>query len=561
MEGHIMMALFFSIDTNGTHYKDLFNFNGTNGNGPVGALMLSGNTLYGTTYQGGANNDGLIFSLDTNGSNYKDLLDFNNTNGTTPFGPLTVFGNTIYGVTGAGGANYDGLIFSLDINGSNFKDMLDFNLTNGQYPVGPLALFKSKLFGMAAGGGGHNYGLAFSMFVPLSVSPGSIGISCNGNANGEASAYALGGASPYTYKWAPGGSTTDTITGLSAGNYTVTVTDSSHLTLTANVVITQPAVLGITLNSHTDPLCNGNTGSATANIATGGTSPYTYSWTPNGGSNLTTSNLSIGTYTIMVKDNNGCTASANLTITQPPALIATIGLATNVLCNGNTTGSATVTTSGGIPPYTYSWSPSGGSNAMATGLTAGVYTVTITDINNCSITAPAIITQPSAMVITKDSTSVNSTKACNGKASVNVSGGTAPYTYNWSPGGGTNDTIRGKCTDRYCCTIIDNNGCKDSICVTISNITGIDNISNNSDQVTVYPNPNNGQFTLQSSFDGESLVEIYNVLGEKVFIKNLNSNKGSNSINISQQPNGVYLYRVITENGNLLGEGKIILDK
>ncbi len=114
------------------------------GENPYSSLTLLGKTLFGMTYQGGANGDGLIFSIDTNGSGYKDLLDFDNAHGYYPNDSLTFSGKTLFGMASYGGANGDGLIFSIDTNRSGYKDLLDFNITNGKKHEGSLALSGKK---------------------------------------------------------------------------------------------------------------------------------------------------------------------------------------------------------------------------------------------------------------------------------------------------------------------------------------------------------------------------------------------------------------------------------
>ncbi|MCR9066842.1 MAG: hypothetical protein NXI00_22920, partial [Cytophagales bacterium] len=127
---------------------------------------------------------------------------------------------------------------------------------------------------------------------------------------------------------------------------------------------------------------------------TGGTTNYSYSWTPAGGSLATANNLAAGTYTVTVTDANGCNASATVNITQPNVLSASISSQTNVSCNGLSDGAATVSVTGGTTNYSYSWTPAGGSLATANNLAAGTYTVTVTDANSCNASATVNITQP-----------------------------------------------------------------------------------------------------------------------------------------------------------------------
>ena len=159
-------GLIFSIDTNGKGYKDLWDFNSITGDFPkYGALTLLGHKFYGMTYTGGTYNFGVIFSIDTNGSGYTDLFNFNDTLGQEPeFATLLISGNKMYGVTHTGGANKEGVVFSVDTNGKGYTDLLDFNYVNGEYPYGSLVLSGNKLYGMTAlGGQGYNDGTIFSI--------------------------------------------------------------------------------------------------------------------------------------------------------------------------------------------------------------------------------------------------------------------------------------------------------------------------------------------------------------------------------------------------------------
>jgi len=184
-------------------------------------------------------------------------------------------------------------------------------------------------------------------------------VSCfNGN-NGSARVTPGGGTGPYTYTWTPSGGSSQTASSLSAGNYTVTVTDANGCTVTATATIIQPNVLTGLGGTLANVTCfNGNNGVIRVN-PNGGTPGYTYSWTPSGGTGQTASNMAAGTYTITVTDANGCTVSSTATVTQPPVVTAVGSTITNVSCAGGNNGSVSVTPGGGIPGYTYAWSPAG----------------------------------------------------------------------------------------------------------------------------------------------------------------------------------------------------------
>jgi len=154
----------FAIDTDGSRYKDLLDFTGTNGRFPESSLTLSGSKLYGMTVNGGAFYiHGCIFSIDTGGANYKDLHDFSGASGENPWGALTLLDNTLYGMTLLGGANDSGCIFSIDTSGSGYTNLFSFGGKNGGWPFGSLTPWGSVLYGMTYNGGANDYGCIFAI--------------------------------------------------------------------------------------------------------------------------------------------------------------------------------------------------------------------------------------------------------------------------------------------------------------------------------------------------------------------------------------------------------------
>ena len=289
---------------------------------------------------------------------------------------------------------------------------------------------------------------------------------CYGQSNGNAvilAAKEIGGTGPYTWSWAPtvtnfAFDTIDGANGLSAGTYTVTITDASGCSNTINVTITQPPKLTVTTKSVTNDMCNaGNNGSATIS-AGGGTPSYTYNWTPSGGTTVTANNLTAGTYIVNVSDSNKCTNSDTITITQPPAIATAITISPSSCSASN--GSAKVVASGGNKPYAYSWS-SGQTTDSITGAGAGTYTCTVTDSIGCQVKAPVIVSDSTTLKDTLiSSTNVSCNGGSNGSASITVSGGKGPDTYNWSPSGGTSIVASGLTAGTYTFTATDSVGCK-----------------------------------------------------------------------------------------------------
>ncbi|HTA28582.1 MAG TPA: T9SS type A sorting domain-containing protein [Bacteroidia bacterium] len=395
-------------------------------------------------------------------------------------------------------------------------------------------------------------------------------VTCYGGNNGSIYIPVCGDAYQFYYTITPGGTFSSlldyyTFSNLTSGTYTISVTDSYGCN-TGNpliITITQPTQIIVSTNTTNVNCFGGNSGGASSTIS-GGASPYTYLWS-NSQSTTSISGLSMGTYTLNVTDSNGCTGSAIAAITQPTQLNVSATTLNNISCFGGNNGSASSTISGGTLPYTYSWSNSQTATSIS-GLSAGTYTVTVQDNNGCASTDTITITQPAQLSILADSIADNGT--CNGSAWVSLSGGSPNYTYKWTGRPTTTDSIFNTCHDSiYCCTVTDINGCKDSVCITIPLhlSTGL-NIAQNQSYTNLYPNPNNGVFTIRLSHPQfvsgqETNIEIYNVFGEKVTVATLNQVQGNNLINLTEQPNGVYLYRVINEYGNLLGEGKFVIDK
>jgi len=313
----------------------------------------------------------------------------------------------------------------------------------------------------------------------LAVTTSQINVGCFGDASGSATASPTGGTGIYTYSWnTTPVQTTATASGLAIGTYIVTVTDASSCTQTASVTITQPAAALSTSISKLDVACFGGfTGTATA-IPAGGTGPYTYSWdTTPVQTTITATSLGIGTYTVTVTDAGSCVATESVTISQPAAALSVSSSQVNVLCFGNSTGSATAIPAGGTGPYTFTWSTTPvQSTATATGLIAGTYTVTVSDSKSCTAATTVIISQPAAILsVTATKTDVLCFGGSSGSATATPAGGTGPYTYSWDTTPvQTTSTASGLSAGSYTVTITDANSCTTTANVTVTQpATGI----------------------------------------------------------------------------------------
>lgn len=239
------------------------------------------------------------------------------------------------------------------------------------------------------------------------------------------------------------------------GTLTNTTLTGGIRTGDGQIVIT--VLNGITVTQSAQILCNGQATASLTATPFGGTAPYTYFWSPSGGTAATASGLAAGTYTVTVQDAALVVTTQTFTVTQPSAITAST-MQTNVSCFGGSNGDAMVMVSGGTPSYGYSWAPSGGTGSMASSLTAGTYTCTIADANGCVTSQSFNITSPTQVVATATATPI----ACNGGSStvtVTASGGTGSYT-----GSGAFTVTAG--THTY--VVTDANGCSATASITIT---------------------------------------------------------------------------------------------
>ncbi|MFN8286003.1 MAG: gliding motility-associated C-terminal domain-containing protein [Chitinophagales bacterium] len=326
-------------------------------------------------------------------------------------------------------------------------------------------------------------------------------ISCNAGSNGAIDITVTNAQGAPTYNWNNNAYTTEDLSGVPAGTYNITVTDASSCTQTATFTLTQPAALTLNAPNLTNISCfGGNNGSITANPA-GGTGSYSYSWSPGSGNAQTYGSLIAGNYNVVVTDANSCTVSAAYSVTEPAtALVITNAAVVNLQCNGGTTGSITITATGGTGAYTYSWSHNLSlNNAQASGLSAGSYSVSITDANACSVSGSYTITQPSAIVFGgANVTDVSCANSTDGVATVNFAGGTGTFTYTWNgnPGGATQNNLA---AGNYTVVATDGNGCSASGLVFVnaplalhSNPTGQDALCFGASNGVVDANPSGG---------------------------------------------------------------------
>lgn len=305
--------------------------------------------------------------------------------------------------------------------------------------------------------------------IALNISTSNV--SCFSGSNGSATVTAFGGVPAYTYTWLPGASTGSTVTGLSLNTYSLQAKDLNNCIQTSTFSISQPTAALSSSVSFTAVSCFGGANGICVAQASGGTPPYNYNWLPVNTNSAAVTGLSAGTYTVSITDSKGCLTTNTVTVTQPTLALTATGNGSPTFCFGGSNGSATVTPVGGTPGYSYTWTPSGGNNQSASGLTPGNYNVLVNDAKGCQTNVGVIISQPTAVTVSLTPYHA----ACgvaNGSITSQVSGGTGPYSYTWSPVASNNSILLGILPGSYTLQVADSYGCIAALTSSVINIPG-----------------------------------------------------------------------------------------
>lgn len=370
-------------------------------------------------------------------------------------------------------------------------------------------------------------------------------ISCPNAEDGSATAVANGGSIPYTYDWLTTGVNTPNISNLDDGQYIIEVTDNSGCKTRDTINLVAPADFSITGNV-TNVLCFGETTGALDVTVSGGTSPYDFSWS-NSATTEDLSNIGAGPYTLNVTDANGCSSSQFFNVFQPNTPISMSFSTTPILCNGDATGSIDINVSGGTSPYDYSWSNSAITQDLQN-ITAGSYTVVISDNFNCTLTHTIILTEPTAITATFNLVNPVCQSDSQGNIDMTLSGGTPAYSIQWN-NGETSEDIVGLYAGVYSCEITDQNGCVKTFQNTLTDPDAV-SIAETHVDVLCFGNatgsiditPSNG--TIPYAFDWSN-----SAISEDI----VNLNAGLYSVNVTDANNcGGFMSFVIDEPDTLI---------
>jgi gliding motility-associated-like protein len=297
--------------------------------------------------------------------------------------------------------------------------------------------------------------------APLALTAVQVNPLCYGSNTGSIETEVTGGTPPYTYAWSTGATSPD-IYSLQAGEYTLTVTDDNGCLISETFTLTQPDALIAEITSG-NVLCKGGDDGYISVEVSGGIKPYSYNWS-NGHTEKSHEQLIAGTYNITITDANGCELNESVQITEPSENLTLSQSITDISCYGNSDGEIQVNPLGGTSPYSFKWYDSESNVLNETGsllsnAPAGDYRVTVTDDNGCVRTLESVINQPEPISHSFDVEDVLCKGLSEGQITLNVQGGTSPYSYLWSNGSETQN-ISDIPAGEYSVTVTDANNCK-----------------------------------------------------------------------------------------------------
>jgi hypothetical protein len=454
-------------------------------------------------------------------------------------GELVPFGITISNCSpGAGNNNVTAVFIDFNIDG-------DFNdLGENVYLSGSVYIGGHTELGSFNIPNNLKRGISKMRVMNVNVSSPSLVTACGSYPNGEVEDYIVYFKDmPQVQTWFSSTASSithyviDAPTASDKYYYSVDYGDGCILLDSILINVLTPPVAVITPTNITCP-------NASLTAVTSGTGPFSYLWLPSQESNATISSLNHGVYYVVVTDSFGCTDIDSFNYLAVPFMSLSPNIS-NVKCKGDSSGNILLNIIGGVPPFTYNWLPivNGGNTNNPYNLSAGNYNVNVVDVNGCTATGLYTVTQPNAALsIVTLGINISAYGANDGSAKVIPSGGTPPYTYLWTPGGQTTDSIFNKAPGIYTITVTDANGCK-----TVDSVKFFDapdNIDNTikNNLFDIIPNPAAAECIIKST-QPIQVIRVYNTLGATIHQQSGN-NKKEYTLSVQNWPNGIYLISI-----------------
>lgn len=337
--------------------------------------------------------------------------------------------------------------------------------------------------------------------------------------------------------------------GTASANYQVRIASSNPVVngLETTQITVHPGIM--VDGTIAQPTCPNDRGAITLTV-NGGSGALQYNWS-NGDITQNITNVNAGTYHVIVTDGVTCFAEQEFVIQSVPDFSVT-DIITPATCHSGTDGSIQVAITGGTAPYSISWDGNGinQTGLSATGLSAGTYTVTVLDENDCLYTNAYMVDEPDAITISAAIVHA-ACPGCDGSIALNVTGGVAPYSYTWSTG--SNDQVLVDLPGEYCVEILDDNGCQSDSCFTIVSTLGIGDKTNGTTTL-VFPNPATDLIQIVFPAGDHGLkkeVRIFNTMGGLIFEETINPETEQLNVNVQAWAQGVYTYQINTKRGTV----------
>jgi len=298
--------------------------------------------------------------------------------------------------------------------------------------------------------------VTINAYTPISLTTTATDTDCSGTPTGTVEVFATGGQPPLTYQWDdPDMTNTPRVERLSANTYTITVRDGAGCSQTATAVVGVPAQFVIDSLVGRPVLCAGEPTGRAAVYVSGGSGVINYTWS-NGVQTNENNGIPAGTYEVIIEDAAGCKETQSVEITEPNPIDITLA-PDDLRCFDSVDGTIAATVSGGVSGYDYSWN-TGATTSDLTDLTAGTYTLEVTDQNGCTETETAELIAPAELNTSLDVTPITCLEPT-ATVFVNVEGGTPTYQYDWNLPGLTGSDINNLEAGSYSVIISDANGC------------------------------------------------------------------------------------------------------
>ncbi len=373
---------------------------------------------------------------------------------------------------------------------------------------------------------------------------------CVGMDNGSAIITIQEGQSPFEFTW-DGLSGDDQNNNLSSGSHTVNIVDAYGCTAMYTFEIDSTNL--VIEAGQVSASCNGEQdGSASVNISVG-TQPYEYSWNTGASTDLI-DNLPSGIYAVTVEDANGCLRADSVEIQE--SVLSILSDINHPECYGDEDGSAVVFVTEGNPPYNYQWNNGSTGNTIS-GVPAGDYFILVTDSLGCTIIENIEITTPPALIIDLNITNDDlETTELEGAIEAIVSGGTSPYSFNWS-NGETINSITGLAEGSYTLTVTDINDCIMDTTIILNIVDAISEIDNRS--IRIFPNPAHNYLIIQNDSGQLESFILFSSEGKKVNITQELIDDKTIGVGLGDLPEGFYTL-LLQKNGHLFYK-KIVINR